>query len=282
MTPTTILETIIKYTARRVVQRTAAMAGLSACADGAFVTVAEFKAARAELSTGMDDAYTAARNAADPQYKVDGLAYVSGLVSLAALHKRRGTDEAIPAEVRTVLAAAAALKALIEGAKDKASTGRRPAVTDAPVKARVLDMGTCAFCRRLQSVRGTMVDHGYTDSRYGFRAGSCGGTNTKPIETSPDGLHALLRALESAKERAMELIDTPPTAHTVNVRNGIRLTPTVFTSGPEFDRAARRVLAEARGTVALAGERIPEVAAEIAAWAPGKLVTAAEATARGV
>jgi hypothetical protein len=66
------------------------------------------------------------------------------------------------------------------------------------------------------------------------------------------------------------------------VRNGTSVTNVEFTSGPEFDRAARRVLAEARGTVVLAGERIPEVAAEIEAWKPGTLVTAAEATRRGL
>jgi hypothetical protein len=302
MTPTTILETILKFAPRRPGAMTKAIATLVACDAGEFVTVSEFKDARSDLSGAIDDAYDAARwttrNAAlaaniaagmehdaarvAANATTDAFPLSTSLASLAARHKRLGNDDTAPAEIRATMAAAAALKDLIESAKPKAKAGRRPVEKTAPAKARVLDMGTCAFCRRLQSVRGGMVDHGYSESRYGFRAGSCGGTYTQPIETSPDGLGALLHALESAKDHAQKLIDTPPTEHIVNVRNGTRLTATVFTSGPEFDRAARKCLAEARGTVALTSERIPEVVAEIAAWAPGKLVTAAEATARGV
>lgn len=78
--------------------------------------------------------------------------------------------------------------------------GRKPSTTPRKTPERTLEnTGTCAVCgRNVKLKAGKIVDHGYT-IRYGFQQGNCAGVGYDPIEVSPKGAEAYLRALKAYK-----------------------------------------------------------------------------------
>jgi len=78
--------------------------------------------------------------------------------------------------------------------------GRKPSTDPRKTPERTLEnTGTCSVCGRNVKLKfGNIVDHGYT-VQYGFQEGNCHGVGYEPLEISPRGAVAYIRALESHK-----------------------------------------------------------------------------------
>ena len=89
--------------------------------------------------------------------------------------------------------------------------GRKPSETPRLTPERTLEnTGTCSVCGRNAKLKvwGKIVDHGYT-IQYGFQSGNCYGVGYDPIEVSPEGAKAYLKALTAHK---VSLVESLPKA----------------------------------------------------------------------
>lgn len=153
--------------------------------------------------------------------------------------------------------------------------GRKPSTDPRKTPERTLEnTGTCACCgQNVKMNGGKIVHHGFT-IYYGFRNGSCIGVGYEPVEVSPEGIRAVLRALSAHKVQLVKAQKGLYDGATIRVMTNDRRNPRLIEIKPEdrgYAMTLRSQQAKINHDIEMTDREIVATEKRIEDWKPGVL-----------